>query len=101
VTELIICLIAIRVLPSCGQGQVAVAAQRILQPSRAHGTELVSETKVNVVEEASGIRAVVLDGVERFHDVLLASLTVLRIRGQVSQVDQKIVRPVLDVFVRG
>ena len=99
--ELIPDLIAIRFLPMGGQGQVAGSAQRILHPFRVDRPEFVSEAQVDVVEEPGAVRPVVLVRIERLHDVLFASLPVLGDRGQVSQVDEQVLRPVLHILLRG
>ncbi len=62
--------------------------------------EFVSEAQVDVVEEPGAVRAEVLVRIERLHDVLLASLPVLGGRGQESQVDEKVLRPVFHVLFR-
>jgi hypothetical protein len=80
--ELVSDLIAIRFLPMSAQGQVAGATQRVFQPFRVDRPKFVSEAQVDVVEEPSAVRSVVLVRIERLHDVLLASLTVLGRRGQ-------------------
>jgi hypothetical protein len=80
--ELVADLIAIRFVEMGAQGQVAGTTQGVFHPFRVDRPKFVSETKVDVVEEPGTIRSVVLVRIERLNDVLLASLTVLRRRGQ-------------------
>ncbi|MFZ0359592.1 MAG: hypothetical protein WAL58_04090, partial [Terriglobales bacterium] len=98
--ELVTDLIAIRFLPMRGQGQVAGSTQRILHPFRVNRPKFVSEAQVDVVEEPGAVRAEMLVRIERLHDVLLASLPVLGGRGQAPQVDEEVLHPVLDIFLR-
>ena len=76
--ELVVSLILIRILPNGSQRKVAGAADWILQPLGAHATEFISETEVYVVKEAGSTRPVVLNRIEGLHDVLVASLSMLR-----------------------
>jgi hypothetical protein len=54
-----------------------------------------------VVQEAGFVRTVVFDRVERLHDVVLASLTVLRRFWQAAEVHSRFLRPVLQVLLAG
>jgi hypothetical protein len=80
--ELVSYLIAISFIDVGGQGQVAGATQGIFHPFRVDRPKFVSEAQVDVVKEPSVVRSVVLVRIERLHDVLLASMTVLGRRGQ-------------------
>jgi hypothetical protein len=93
-------LIAIYFVEMDGQGQVAGATQWVLYPFQMDRSELVSEAQVDVVEEPGAVRAKVLVRIERLHDILFASLPVLGGCGQKSQVDEQVLRPVLDIFLR-
>jgi hypothetical protein len=65
-----------------------------------HRPKLISEAQVDVVEEAGAVRSVVLARIECLDDVLFASLPVLGDRGQAPQVNEQVLRPVLDIFLR-
>jgi hypothetical protein len=65
-----------------------------------HRPKLVRQSQVDVVEEPGAARSVVLVRIESLHDVLLASLPVLGGCGLVSQVDQKVLRPVFDILFK-
>jgi nucleoid DNA-binding protein len=99
VEELVSGLILICSIPMVGQGQVAGATQWILRPFQIDCSELVPEAQVDVVEEAGAVRAKVLVRIERLHDILLASLTVLGRWGQVAQVNEEVLRPVFQVLL--
>jgi nucleoid DNA-binding protein len=66
-----------------------------------HRPEPVSEAQVDVVEEPGAVRSVVPVRIERLHDVLFASLPVLGGRGQVTQVNEKVLSPVFQIFRLG
>ena len=65
-----------------------------------HGPKPVSQTQVDVVEESGAVRSVVLVGIESLHDIPLSGLPVLRNRRKAAQVDQQVLRPVLNILLR-
>jgi len=79
---------------------VSVLRQRILHSLRAKSSESIREAQVDVVLKPGLVRAVVLARIERLHDVFLASVPVFGCGGQVLQVDQEVLCPVLQVFAR-
>ena len=99
-TELVAHLPGIALINVSPEGNVPCAADRILHPFRTDRPELVCQTQIDVVEEPGAVRPVMLARVERLYDVLFASLPVLGGRGQVPQVDQQVLRPVLDILLR-
>ena len=64
-----------------------------------HASELVREAEIDVVPEPRFVCAVMLNRVERLHDVVPASLPVLGRFRQVLQVDQQVLRPILYVLL--
>lgn len=86
--ELVVHPPGIALLKVPAEGDVPCAADWVLHPFRADRREFVSEAEVDVVAEPGCVRTVVLARIERLHDVLFASLPVLGVRGQVSQVDE-------------
>ncbi|MGB6738114.1 MAG: hypothetical protein WBE55_20450 [Candidatus Sulfotelmatobacter sp.] len=98
--ELVSYLIAIRFIDVGAQGQVAGATQGIFDPLRVDRPELVDKAKIDVVLKSRLACTMVLVRIERLHDVLLASLTVLGRRGQITQVDEEVLRPVFPILFR-
>lgn len=74
------------------------AVQGVLGALGVHGPELIREAEVDIVPESGFVCPVVPQRVKRRHDVLLASLTVLRGSRQRRQVHQQVLGPVLQVL---
>src|ERR1700691_756074 len=60
-----------------GQRQITRAAQRIFHTGRIHSPEFIGEAEVDVVLEPSLTGPIMSCGVERLHDLFLASLPIL------------------------
>ena len=78
---LVVHLTPVLTIPLNRQRQVPRVAQGIFHTGRIYASEFIGEAKVDVVEKPGAVRAIVLYRIERLHDVLLASLTVLGSRG--------------------
>ena len=80
---------------------ISGARQCILHALRAKSPELVREAQVEVVLKPGLVCPEMLHWVEGLNHVFFAITPVLGIERQISQVDQQVLRPVLNIFPSG
>jgi hypothetical protein len=82
----------------CVERYISWIGERIFHTLRVWAPEFIREAQVDVVQEPTQVRAIVLGRVEGLNDVLLASFSILGRGRQVSQVNQQVLRPVFQVL---